>query len=430
MSRPGLLFTAYRIISRSFGLVGPSFLAWRQARGKEDADRISERLGGAGLPRPAGHLAWLHGASVGEGLALLPLVPLLVERGLAVLMTTGTLTSARLLESRLPPGAVHQFVPLDVPKYARRFLSHWRPDIFLLAESELWPNLIFEASRRNIPIVLVNGRMSERSHRGWRRLPGFIGDMLGRVDLCLAQTSGDAERFTDLGAAHVLLTGNLKYDAPPPGADRQELAQLSARIGARPVWVAASTHKGEEEVIANVHRRLAASFPSLLTIIAPRHPERGREVAAMARGKGLNTALRSDRVYPDRATHLYLVDTIGELGLLYRLTGLVFMGKSLVAAGGQNPIEAAKLGCAIVHGPLIQNFGEVYRALDEAGGAVCVDGAEGLVRTLAVLFSDAARLRTMARAAAEAIETFVGATRRTMTAIEPLLSALTVEGSE
>lgn len=417
-----LSLVAYRLATRAFALLSRLLLSWRLSRGKEDGARIGERRGEPSLDRPAGILVWLHGASVGEALSLLPLIEKLTQRGRHVLITTGTVTSASILADRLPAGAFHQFVPLDVPQFMRRFVAHWRPDIALIAESELWPNFIVEAEKAQTPIVLVNARLSERSFRRWLRLNGFIGALLARVDLCLAQSEGDAGRFAELGAPNVRLVGNLKYDAPAPPADRQELASLSGLVSGRQVWIAASTHEGEEVLIGEAHRILARTFPDLLTLIAPRHPKRGARIAAQLLDLDLNCALRSAGAQPVADTAVYICDTMGELGLFYRLAGVVFVGKSFGPGGGQNPIEPARLASAILHGPHVANFADVYALLDSAGGAALVRDAEELARTLAGLFIDGARLRAMARTAAKVVESQTGAVDRTIEAIEPYLS--------
>lgn len=252
-------------------------LAWRAHRGKEDPRRLPERRGLPGRARPAGPLAWMHGASVGEALSLIGLAEGMVARGFSVLVTTGTRTAAELIGARLPPGALHQYVPLDAPRWVGRFLDHWRPDLALVAESEIWPNTILALHARTIPLILVNGRMSERSCRGWARAPRTAEALLSRIALCLAQTGDDAERFARLGAPRVGIAGNLKFDAAVPPADRQQSADLGALIGARPVWVAASTHPGEEAAVARAHAALRGRSPDLLTILAPRHPGRGGE---------------------------------------------------------------------------------------------------------------------------------------------------------
>lgn len=400
------------------------FLLWRRGKGKEDPARLTERRGIAGKSRPEGHVAWLHGASIGETMAILPLIERMTRRGVTVLVTSGTRTSAELVAKRLPPGAIHQFVPIDVPRYMRRFLDYWRPDIALFAESEIWPNAILALDHRQIPLILINGRLSERSYRRWMKVPKLAEALLGRFSLCLAQGRADAERLHRLGAPRVSVVGNLKFDSPPPPADPRTVASLQGMIAGRPVWVAASTHPGEEEMVVAIHRALAKRYPKLLTIVAPRHPQRGEEVAEIAEDSALRTARRSLGEQPDREVDFYVADTIGELGLFYRLAPLVFIGGSLVPHGGQNPIEAAKLGAAILHGPYVQNFTDVFAAIDRAGGALPVNDAKGLAAALSDLIADTALTREMARAGHDAVEELGGALERTIRAVEPFILGL------
>ena len=273
----------------------------------------------------------------------------------------------------------------------QRFLDHWQPNLALLAESDLWPNLIVDATARNIPLILVNGRLSERSFTRWRYLPHTISALLSRFDLCLTQSEPDAERYAELGAPRVSMTGNLKLDVPAPPVDAGKLSAMRAvmraggRSSPRPRRI-----PGEEAAIIDAHRRLRQSFPDLLTMIAPRHPERGAGVVEIATAAGLNAIARSRGLLPDRGTDVYVADTIGELGLVYRLAPIVFMGGSLVRHGGQNPIEAAKLGAAILHGPHVWNFNEIYSALDEAHGAEEVLDVTRLTARIGVWLTDAA----------------------------------------
>jgi 3-deoxy-D-manno-octulosonic-acid transferase len=297
----------------------------------------------------------------------------------------------------------------------------------LFAESEIWPNMITEIERRKIPLVLVNGRLSERSYLRWSKLPQVAQALFDRFALCIAQTADDADRLARLGAPRVAVAGNLKFDATPPPSDPRTLAAFSGLVAGRPLWMAASTHPGEEEIIAEVHRTLEARFPHLLTIIVPRHPDRGSDAAEIAREADLRCARRSDGDYPDRDTDIYVADTIGELGLFYRLSPLVFMGGSLVPRGGQNPIEPAKLGSAILHGPHVHNFTDVYAAIDRAGGALRLPDGEMLTRALYGLLPDAALIRDMARAAAGAVEGLSGALDRTMQSIEPFILQMQFE---
>jgi 3-deoxy-D-manno-octulosonic-acid transferase len=429
MSGLPLALRAYRVATGVLGPLTRVFLLARARRGKEERNRLGERRGEASAARPPGRLAWLHGASVGETLSMLPLIDRLTQRGMSVLVTSGTGSSARLLEQRLPAGAIYQFVPVDVPAYVRRFLDHWRPDLALFAESELWPNLLVETDARNVPMVLVNARMSERSFRRWQKLHAMIEALLQRFDLCLAQSPADADRLSRLGAPRVGVAGNLKFDVPAPPADPLRVSALAGLVAGRPVWLAASTHPGEEEQVVAVHQALAPHFPGLLSIIVPRHIRRGEEIAEIGQAEGLRTALRSRGLEPDRATDVYVADTMGELGLFYRIAPVVFVGKSLAGSGGQNPIEPVKLGTAVLHGPHVHNFADVYAALDRDGGALAVADAQGLANALAMLLRDASQLRHMARAATATVETLGGAEERTMQAVEPFLMQMQMQAA-
>lgn len=421
------ILTLYRLATIALTPLARPLLDMRARDGKEDPERLGERMGVAGLPRPEGRLVWLHGASIGESLALLPLVERLIQRGVETLVTSGTASSASVLAARLPAGAVHQFLPLDAPKFVERFLDHWRPDLALFAESEIWPNIVSAARARRVPLILVNARISRRSVERWRRLPGVAARLFGMIDLCLAQNVDDAARFLSLGAARVRVAGNLKFDVSPPPADAAKLARFRGAVGARPVWAAASTHPGEEEAVLDAHVELARHIPSLLTVIAPRHPERGAEIAALAQSKGLSPALRSSGAEPDDGACVYIADTIGELGLIFRVAGLVFMGRSLAAGGGHNPIEPAKLGCAILHGPNVGDFAEVYAELDATEAAAAASDVEHLARLAFYLLSKPSRMRKMGRAGAEVVERLGGASRNIMTAIEPYLAQCALE---
>jgi 3-deoxy-D-manno-octulosonic-acid transferase len=396
-------------------------LARRLKRGKEHPDRLAERRGVASLPRPSEPLVWVHGASVGELVAALPIIERLRAREFAVLVTSGTVTSAKLAQQRLPEGAFHQFVPLDSPFFVARFLDYWRPDLALFIESDLWPNLILGAAERRIPLILLNGRLSQRSFERWRRVPVTIEALLARFDLCLVRSPEDAARFGALGAPRIRTTGNLKLDVPPLSADPAMLASLKTAAAGRPIVAAASTHPDEEDAIVAAHRRLRVDFPRLLTIIVPRHPDRGAEVAGIATAQGLVAVQRSQGALPNAATEIYVCDTLGELGLIYRLASVVFMGGSLVPHGGQNPIEPIKLGAAVLHGPHVANFADLYEALDEAAGNGPVADPDSLAERLAGLLSNAPARSRLAAAGRRTIAALAGAVDRSMAAIEPYL---------
>lgn len=407
--------------------LAPLLLSRRLKRGKEDPARIGERRGETSLTRPPGALVWVHGASVGELLAVLPLVEQLHALDLNVLVTSGTVTSAGVAQERLPSGVLHQFIPLDTPRFVFSFLDHWRPNLALFVESDLWPNLIMSSSKGRVPLVLVNGRMSEQSFKGWRSAPKTAAALLGKFDLCLAQSALDGERFQELGARGVHVTGNLKLDVPAPPADEAKLKALTAAIGQRPVIAAASTHPGEEILIIDAHRRLRQRFPGLLTIIAPRHPERGRGILDFAAAAQMRAILRSQDALPEAQTDIYIADTMGELGTIYRAAQVVYMGGSLVEHGGQNPIEPVKLGAAIVHGPHVWNFTEIYAALDAARGAAEVADVDGLSERIGYWLADAAARRAAAEAAQKTVERLGGALKRTMAELEPYLLQLRLE---
>jgi 3-deoxy-D-manno-octulosonic-acid transferase len=416
-----------RLYRLATAAAAPRLLAWRLRRGKEHPTRLGERRGEAAQPRPAGPLIWIHGASVGEMLAAVPLIERICAQQFAVLVTSGTAGSAALAKQRLPVGALHQFVPIDAPRYVARFLDHWRPDLAVFVESDLWPNIILGAATRRIPLIIVNGRLSERSFNRWRRLPRVIAALLSRFDLCLTQSAADARRYAELGAPRISSTGNLKLDVPGPPVDEPTLRRWKTAVTMRPVIAAASTHPGEESAVISAHCRLRAKHNDLLTIIAPRHPERGTSIAAMASAAGLTVGLRSNGDLPKQTIDLYVADTLGELGLIYRLAPIVFMGGSLASHGGQNPIEAIRLGAAVLHGPHVWNFAEIYGSLDATSGAKLVADEAALTTSLAEWLGNPAARSAAAKAASKTVQELGGALDRTLTALDPYLVSLRLQ---
>jgi 3-deoxy-D-manno-octulosonic-acid transferase len=400
----------YRLLTRLLEPLAPRLLDARAKQGKEDPVRVDERLGLTTVARPAGDLVWLHGVSVGETLSLLPVVERIRRQrpDLAILVTSGTLTSAQLLAQRLPAGVIHQFAPVDAPGAVAAFLEHWQPSLAVFVESELWPNLILEARRRGVKLVLASARITERTVEGWRRFPSAVRQILSAFDRILPQDETSAARLHSLGAridGHV----NLKLSGEAPPHDAAAFTRLSAAIGDRPVVVAASTHDGEEIAIVRALDKLA---DRLCLILVPRHPARSADIATALTRDGYRFARRSQGHEPDRDTDLYLADTLGEMGLFLRLADVVVMGGSFSAelekppVGGHNPLEPARLGKPAVTGPDMSNWAAVTDALVEAGGLAIVQAPWDLPAVLAPLLADTDAARAMGergrRAATEA----------------------------
>jgi 3-deoxy-D-manno-octulosonic-acid transferase len=421
--RPGLGLLAYRLATRAVGPAVPYLLSRRLNRGKEDSARLEERRGVASVARPGGVLVWIHAASVGESLSVLPLIEglLAARTGLHVLITTGTVTSARLMQERLPQGAIHQYVPLDHPDYCARFLAHWRPDLGVWVESEFWPNLITATHENGTPLALINARITERSFQGWQRFPATIRDLLTRFSVVMAQDQASAARLAALGASPVETPGNIKHDAAPLTADETELRALRAAIGVRPVWLATNTHEGEEAVATEVHGLLAVAHPGLLTLIVPRHPARGEAIAAGLRKRGLSIAQRAtgDAIEPE--TDIYLADTLGELGLFYRLADIVFIGGTLVPTGGHNPFEPARLRSALIAGPSDFNFAEAFAQFAEGDALIRIADASQLAEAVAALLDDTVTRDRRAADAERIVSASNDATRVTLAALTALL---------
>jgi len=418
---------AYRLAgSAAFPLVGP-YVAWRASKGKEDRSRRHERSGYAGKPRPVGPLIWAHAASVGETIAIVPLLETILDLGVNVVLTTGTITSAQVAEERLGDSIIHQFVPLDLKPAITRFLDHWQPDLALMAESEIWPMTIMELGLRRIPQVLVNGRLSDRSFASWQKRPYIAEALFENMSHVVAQSDVDAERFEALGARPVTVSGNLKVDTTPPPVDERALHSIARQLSLRPTWAAISTHEGEERFAAEIHMMLRSRHPGLLTIIVPRHPDRGPALAAELAAMGLRVVTRSsgDRIRSD--TDILLGDTIGEMGLYLRLTDIAFVGKSLTGEGGQNPLEPAMLETAVLAGRNVQNFREAYQRLIDSGAAKLVADRDMLAGAVNFLLLNDATRRSMIAAGAATVEEMRGALAKTMRALEPFIHPLIVK---
>ena len=420
-----LALAAYRALTGMLEPLAPRLLDARARQGKEDPRRVDERLGIASVARPAGHLVWLHGVSVGETLSLLPVVEQFAKGrpDLTVLVTSGTVTSAELLAQRLPAGVIHQFAPIDAPGAVAAFLDHWQPALGVFVESELWPNLIQAAKRRGVPLALVSARITEKTAEGWARFPGAARTIVGGFDRILPQDSVSADRIRSLGGRVDGLV-NLKLAGGPLPHDAAAFTALSAAIGDRPVVVAASTHEGEEIAIVRALDRLTER---LCLILVPRHPERGAEIATALTRDGYRFALRSRGTMPNAETDIYVADTLGELGLFLRLADVVVMGGSFGSFlgrepwGGHNPLEPARLGKAAVTGPDAANWREVTEALTSAGGLAVVASPGDLPAVVAPLLNDPAASRAMGERARRAAADAGAGLDRLWETLQPLL---------
>lgn len=420
-----LALHAYRQITGLLEGFAPRLLAARARAGREDPARVGERLGAAGRPRPPGPLVWLHGVSVGETLSLLPLVASLqADRpDLTLLVTSGTVTSANLLAERLPAGVIHQFIPVDGPRAVAAFLDHWHPALGVLVESELWPNLILAARNRGIPMALVSARVTESTHRSWRRLPGAAHTLLGGFDLVLPQDAASAARLADLGA-RIDGEANLKLAGDPLPHDRAAFARLSEAIGDRAVIVAASTHPHEEVFLLRALSNVPQAF---CLVLLPRHPDRGAEIAALLTREGRAHAVRSRGEPVDAGVEIYVADTLGEMGLFLRLADVVVMGGSFApvlgrpAVGGHNPLEPARLGKPTLSGPDTSNWTAVAALLTARGALRVVHSAIELAETVEALLEDPVEARAMGERARRAAAEAGASLGRLMQALTPLL---------
>lgn len=415
----------YRLVSNCISPAMPWWLRRRLSQGKEDPIRWRERLGHASQLRPQGKLIWLHAASVGESNSILPLIDALQERPCHVLVTSGTVTSARLLAQRLPQTVLHHYAPVDTPQATKRFIRHWQPNMGIFVESELWPNLIETAHMHQCRLALIGARMSPGSYRNWQRFPAMIRAILNRFDVIAAQTADDAARLTHLSGRDVTVTGTLKYDAAPLPVQADMLKQLREAIGDRPVWCAASTHEGEEELILAAHQRIKQAIPDVLTILIPRHAGRGEALQRIltARIAPESFARRAAATTITAQTAFYLADTMGELGLWYRLCPLAFIGGSFIPHGGQNAFEAAQLGCAPIIGPYTQNFTAMIDSMQAANAIAQLGDAAALAAQVIDWLQQPAALQAAQTRAKDWAMAQGGALNQTLTLLAPLLEA-------
>jgi 3-deoxy-D-manno-octulosonic-acid transferase len=406
-------------------------LRQRAEAGREEAHRLHERFGQASQRRPTGLLIWVHAASVGETNSVLPLIDdmLAAQTDLQILLTTGTVTSAQIVaahqtrQKNATRRLIHQYAPLDRRPWVMRFLAYWRPQAALWVESEIWPNMILACEAHGLRLIMLNGRISPRSFKRWQRFDKAAQFLLGKFALLTAQDDMSAQRLRALGLSEIATPGNLKLDAPPLMADAAQLAELQNAIGQRPCWLAASTHPGEEEQLAIAHQMIGEASDNLLTIIVPRHPNRGAAIADALHKHGMKLAQRSKGEMPAADTDIYLMDTLGEMGLAYRLANIAFIGGTLVPHGGQNPFEAAQLECAILHGPHIANFESLFADMASKGATAEVTDAATLATQVTALLNTPATIEQMQNAAKDYSASMGGARARMSALLQPFITA-------
>jgi len=381
----GLLLRLYLAATRAYGPRGWKHIESRRKRGKEHPERWREKAADQMAPRPPGRLVWMHAVGLGEVLALRGLIEAMVEAepGLNFLVTSSARASGEVFDRNRPPRTLHQYLPLDLPRFRRRFLDHWRPDLSVWAEQDLWPGLVVDAAARGIPLAMINARMGERAYLSRRRVRGLYADLYRRFALIAAQDADTAGRIEALApGVTVTVMGSLKA-ACAPLADSPERPDMQRLLAGRPLWCAASTHAEDEAVALAAHALHRKTHPGSLLILAPRLPARAPEIAAACAALGLTCALRSEGALPEPETAVWIADSFGEMGLWYRLCPVSLIGGSFGPVQGHNPWEAVRLGSAVLHGPNTANFTADYALLAKAQATREVRSAEALTAALA-----------------------------------------------
>ena len=411
----------YAGLARLVHAAAPGLLQGRARRGKEDTARWRERLGETQMPRPEGAVVWFHGVSVGESVSALPVIEKLrAERpDLSIVITTATTTSAEILARRLPAGAIHQFAPIDTPQAAAAFLDHWRPALAVFIESDIWPNLLSGLTRRRVPYALLSARITEKTYNGWQALRGAMQQVLSGYSLVMAQDRASEQRLQAMGVA-TAPPANLKTIGAPLDVDDAALAALDAIVGERRVLLAASTHYGEDALIAHALEPYIRDGD--LLILVPRHPLKAADIRIDIEALGLHVAQRSLKEPLAASTQVYLADTLGELGLFFSLADLIVMGGSFQSGvGGHNPLEPARLGKSVITGPDTFNWQGVFDELIEAGGGFRVEGAADLAFLAGELRARPEAIAAADRCALEVGRREAGTLERVWSALSPLL---------
>lgn len=418
------------ILYRSLGYLLNFFLSlyyylsfWQK---KDARQRLAERLALKKEKKTVEPLIWMHGASVGETAALIPLIQKLKARKFQILLTTGTKTSADMVKNCLGNYVTYRYSPLDFPPAIDAFLDHWKPVMAIIGEAEIWPTRALELYKRNIYQIFVSAHMSDKSYKTWIKYKDLSHYIFSKFDLCLCQTERDVEKYLSLGVKSVKLTGNLKAEAPPLNSSK-DLNRYKDFLKKRSVWIAASIHEGEEESVAEAHKALKERFPNLITIIVPRYIDNLEKIVNKLKNKGLSVVRRSEGEKITSKTDIFLGDTIGEMGFYLSLGEIVFMGKSLEAKGGHNPLEPALLGKAILSGPNTENFKEVYKTLVDHKAIIIVKDAKDLALHIKNLLSQNSSRLSLQQNTSHALQFFGGPLGKTIKFLMPFLESIILQ---
>ena len=386
----------YKFFTYLFYPFAPIYLLIRKLRNKEDSNRYKERLSKINTPRSGGILIWVHVARVGEAMSILPLIENFIQdqKINKILITSITLSSGKILEKRFSqnPKVIHQFLPLDVPILTNKFLDHWKPNLSIFIDSEVWPNLIFDISKRKIPLLLINARITKKSFLRWKLVVNFAKKIFEKFDLCLTSNEESEGFLKILGAKNIKNYGNLKFSKINTDLNNKLDSDFLNKIKNRKIWCGASTHPTEEILCAKSHLKIKKKYNNILTIIIPRHIDRVKTIYEELSKLNIKIVLSSNLSQVDTKTDVLLVDSYGESLKFYNISKYVFLGKSLATSlrkdSGQNPIEPARLGCKVFHGPYVSNFVEIYKYLNKLGVTKEINSSDELSLSLVEEFRD------------------------------------------
>ena len=360
----------YRLALNFIFLISPIIIIYRIFKKKEDPRRFVEKIGKYSKKNVSNNLIWFHGSSVGEILSIIPLIEKLEKRKniKKILITSNTLSSAKIINKLKLKKTFHQFFPLDTKFLAEKFLNHWKPKAVFFIESEIWPNMILKIKEKNIPLILLNARITKKSFKKWNSIPSFSKKIFNEFELCLGQNNKTCNYLKILGAKNIKKIGNLKFSQSISELKNNSNLKIKKNLKRKKIiFSAISTHNGEELFCGKVHANLKKKYKNIITIIIPRHINRATEIKDELNSYNLKVHLHTYNRPINNNTDIYLVDTFGETKSFLKLSKIAFMGKSIFAHGGQNPLEAARLGNRIIHGPNIENFIEVYDLLKKQG---------------------------------------------------------------